>query len=61
MPNRESKMLQKKGSKNAIENRAGKQIDSRGDQIQIMIGGKKQMVFEREGHYYDKKGELVEL
>lgn len=54
-------MNQKKGSKNAIENRSGKHVDPRGEQVMIMVNGKQQMVFEKDGKFFDKKGVEVTL
>ncbi len=51
----------KKGSKNAIENRGSAHKDERGDAVVIFVNGKKTTAFEREGHYYDKVGQLLNI
>ncbi len=54
-------MAQKKGSKNAIENRGERHSDPRGEQVMVMIGGKKRLLFEKNGSYVNSKGEPVEI
>ncbi len=51
----------KKGSKNAIENRGGSESDRRGEPVVVMVKGKRKTVFEKDGSYFDKKGEVVTL
>lgn len=51
----------KKGSKNALENRGDKHVDERGEQVVIIKNGKRQVVFEKDGVYRSKEGEIVEL
>ena len=54
-------MLQKKGSKNAIENRGARQVDSRGELVMVILNGKKTMAFEKDGNYFVKSGVKVEV
>ncbi len=54
-------MAIKKGSKNAIENRGSKHVDERGDQVVIMMNGKRQVAFEKSGVYRNKKGEVLDI
>lgn len=50
-----------KGSKNAIENRGAKHVDERGDQVVIMMNGKRQVAFEKNGVYTSKQGEILDI
>jgi len=54
-------MIFKKGSKNAIENRGESESDSRGEAVVVMIKGKRKTVFQKDGNYFDKKGESITL
>ncbi len=54
-------MAIKKGSKNAIENRGAKHVDERGEQIMVMMNGKKLMAFEKNGVYTTKQGIILDI
>ena len=51
----------KKGSKNALENRHSKFVDSRGEAVMLMTLGKKRIVFLKDGIYHDATGKEIDL